>query len=768
MSSGVEPGEVLSPWALRFGIVEKDPPLKEDEIWHSGYITDPVRTDPKFYADSEVLDQGPHSLIEVNRYFHTAFLQSEHQAGIPQWTFGPLMQYIRFSDRGLLPGGHWRPESSPVAATEDGLVVDDSESVIGTELIEVNEDSWFSFLRRERWYDTILSNKVPSGARWSVDQPRIWKHLSLSLELFNRMLRALIHDQHPVMHTVLFGTLMYWREGGEMQPMPEPFPDARVLLSYALYKEWCDKKGSECPAEGSANLPSDVWEYVLEEWLRSLMWGFEDHPGAVGITWHTHNNVVTMHTQPLETLASGDITAAERCHLQYTIAVTLFHELMHALMHFRVANQYSPKDPAKPWQLGGEPFIDYDPVAEMGYAVESRVLGGIPTSIATDSYIPLGSYVRFWPDPTQEGGKTALGYMLDDHPTFVGTQNLTMSPISALYTSKLLSRSFWDDETILRKSDNFFHRNRLIFSTTAYNRGSATSISKYAVDDTNFAIDGNEPGKKALDPGEREMIDSWREWENIWRTVHEPWYDQAFYSWWNSPWAVVPDLRTLYQFARDFRAGDEPGCAMACDTLVSSIDWTVDADTYRRALLLPGSSNWITHSIGLLMMASMPIRKERIEYNVQIYTPKGPQFIPSSRNPKDIDALYVTSGPKRVTTSCEPSQIYSPLGEDEANQPISDFEHSDILLQVHKIIVAITDAGSLVSAPWVQEIIRLFEDIRIQREEMKKNDPKYHLRLWMPTWDFKLPDYDPTQNYQWDAEAGTFRLQSPPPNLIDI
>ncbi|GAP92761.2 hypothetical protein SAMD00023353_8500210 [Rosellinia necatrix] len=114
-------GEVLSPWAQRFGKLFEAPILKEGNLRHSGLTANRPKRDPKFYADTipsskfqECGDfQDPN---DIHRFFHTEFKHKESYRGMEEWQFGPLMQYVRFSDGLLRLGGHLRNQvGSPTA-----------------------------------------------------------------------------------------------------------------------------------------------------------------------------------------------------------------------------------------------------------------------------------------------------------------------------------------------------------------------------------------------------------------------------------------------------------------------------------------------------------------------------------------------------------------------------------------------------------------------------------------------------------------------------
>ncbi|RYC60648.1 hypothetical protein CHU98_g5555 [Xylaria longipes] len=109
-----QPREPLSPWAQRYGVVYEDAfTLGDDKLRHSGYHTGHPRLDPKFYAEPipqpeiDECAKFKHQ-NDIHKLFHIEHKQYGDFKGIKPWQYGPLMQYVRFSDRGLLPGGHWR------------------------------------------------------------------------------------------------------------------------------------------------------------------------------------------------------------------------------------------------------------------------------------------------------------------------------------------------------------------------------------------------------------------------------------------------------------------------------------------------------------------------------------------------------------------------------------------------------------------------------------------------------------------------------------
>ncbi|KAI0489928.1 hypothetical protein F4859DRAFT_509507 [Xylaria cf. heliscus] len=195
---------------------------------------------------------------------------------------GVVQKSLKFSNRGDIPGGH--QEASPSAFNSDpethpGWI---GRILYEGEMIKPNEESWLPFLRKDRWLDWNNNAPVLGGGPWSIDNPLVWEALSPSLECVNRILRALIRDEHPFLKTLLFGALHRWEEVANLLSpyfalMPPPFEDTTVLLSYDLYNQYRD----DCKDELSKymeKIPSfgpDDMTQKLENLLSAQLWSFQ-------------------------------------------------------------------------------------------------------------------------------------------------------------------------------------------------------------------------------------------------------------------------------------------------------------------------------------------------------------------------------------------------------------------------------------------------------------------------------------------------------------
>ncbi|KAI1734849.1 hypothetical protein F4680DRAFT_470620 [Xylaria scruposa] len=711
----------LSPWAQRYGMLyEIDSTLGEDGVRHSGYHTGHPRLDPKFFAEpiskSEIDNCGKfRHPNDIHRFFHIEEKQYETFRGFRPWQGSALMQYVRFSDRGLLPGGHWRPEVKPYKQAKREDLADISR-LLDDDMIPVDEKSWFPFLRRDRWYDLYGTQRVTSGEKWSIDQPKLWKKLRVSLELVNRMLKALINDKHPALHTMLFGVLMRWRDTLAMRPFPAPFPNAMVLLSYDFYKRYCDDNNLDCPVDHLAHIPTEDWEFALSDFLKDLVWGFSDEPaGTLGTHLPAYGSLITLG---------------------------ILHEMMHAITSVRMKG-YFPGDPEDAGDLEDledagdpetpedpdmvyEPFVDFDGIAEMGYAMEQRMFGGIVWSLHKDVEYPFGFHHRSWPTLSQVDGISTWGYKIGNHPIFSTVQKVVIHLLPALYTSKLLSKSFWEDKNIPRKSDNFFHFSQLLVGQTEFRPGAPFHWQEVTFYRGKLA-------RGEVDPGETDMIESWQHWRSIWTESRSTWALPAYQIWSNSPWLYVSAWETLYEFGREFNRGNEIRCGQISISFTGTVSWSDGADLYRKALI-PGSAKsaeWIVHCIGLLMMAAIPIRRSPLKQE-ELATDTILQLKPSARAPT-LQPITVIPEYRFRTKRCDASELFDPINA--GNQPIPVFDHIHILNVLRSALEVIIDAKVQVSKPWVLEIM----------------DPDFHHGLWAPDWDFKIPDYAPDQLASWDA-----------------
>ncbi|KAK7996473.1 hypothetical protein PG989_004513 [Apiospora arundinis] len=108
------------------------------------------------------------------------------------------------------------------------------------DVIQVDEWSWLSFLKKDRWFD--LRSDAFAGISnpemhmlnhdtnwWTVDNPAMWKYIRIALELANRVFNSIIEARHPWLDTLLFSDVQYWS-------------DVNQELA-----NWCAQNGAQSP-----------------------------------------------------------------------------------------------------------------------------------------------------------------------------------------------------------------------------------------------------------------------------------------------------------------------------------------------------------------------------------------------------------------------------------------------------------------------------------------------------------------------------------------
>ncbi|RYC59208.1 hypothetical protein CHU98_g6997 [Xylaria longipes] len=412
----------LSPWAQRFGhgLSGRDAFL-DDTVHHSGFAPEQPRLHPVHYADGPPPADSARTTLQLDHLFASEAFQIRYLRGCYSWMAGPLMRYVRFSNKtGLISGGHraadYGPASASDAANAANLVslinppdsagtVDSTDPVdpgdpmditadvvterqedialrlFHSERIQVDESKWYPFLKKDRWLDWDQPQPLLDGGNWSVDNPKVWEILSISIELLDRVLKALVADKHVMLETVMYGLNVAW-EGAVLSP--PPFRGATLLLSVPYVKRLCETTQKPCPLDFVTQFTPEDYATRLEHLLRQQTWTFiekyNNSEGIWGITTGGLGELIMIEAGPIRRLLADDVTIAERCMLHFVLMVTMLHEMFHALFQSRKVDQTWSQD-LQPINLVKrlevkEPLLDDDAATEMGYAAEQRIFGG--------------------------------------------------------------------------------------------------------------------------------------------------------------------------------------------------------------------------------------------------------------------------------------------------------------------------------------------------------------------------------------------------------
>ncbi|TRX98788.1 hypothetical protein FHL15_000130 [Xylaria flabelliformis] len=741
----------LSPWAARHGIVgpASDAVFRREGIQHSGIAPEPRDSpwlDPIFYSDKpRTSDAGTFlNFNEIDRLFFSEILQggTELYMGIKSWQIGVTHKTLKFSDRVAIPGGH--QEASPSAFKGDPETHPgwESKRLYDDGLIKPNEESWFPFLRKDRWLNWSNNAAVLDGEPWSVDNPQVWEVLSISLELANRVLRALAYDMHPFLIDLLFGYMGPWSAvAGLLSPdlnLPPPKPNSLVLISYGYYSQYrdtCDKGVSDymeqLPLLGERNLTEK-----LEKLLAEQMWSFDDREGALGTTWAHLDSVISIQVSILTQLMEGNITLAERCLLQFKLAVVILHEMGHAISGNRI----------------NEMFFDFGGAAEVGHELDMALWGGVFElgRLLSMTQPPCGFISQNW--PISDSGRTQRrGVFIDGHHDFAAGRLIEKELIPAEFTSKLLSESFWNDpESPSKKTGNFFHRTRLFTSRTPLDPSKPYIINPVIIDQS---LDLDQ-----LTRTEKLMVQDWKEREALWDTVRAGWFQENHNLWIRTPWGSTTHRWMITSFAEAHKKGDIETSTQIADNLTDVVPWSPSTTREEYIRHLEASDNrWIMHVIGLLMMASIPIRREG-QLSPYAKNPYGPEhWVPSKEAEKSgRSALELTLDEPSGGRPLSASRFVNPLSTGEATGEMEG-THFHFLHMVGEVLWYLARAQRRVPAPWIREITRVEGILGPElRDRSKTALFSYEMNdAWTRSWYFEIPEYNPNEMFMWIDDKWT-------------
>ncbi|RWA06735.1 hypothetical protein EKO27_g8363 [Xylaria grammica] len=631
---------------------------------------------------------------EIDRFCLTEHQSSLALPGIPPWLLGVTQRTLRFSERGFVPGGHVR------ALSESEILRTVHRFIYNTECVEINEDSWFEFFKKPRWWDTVWYDPDPIvNSPWSIDKPIIWAQLRLIIELANRILRALINDRHPFMETLLYGRYSYWSDPAwQPAPCPEPHPRTKVLLSQEfLKKRWAAEHGNEPFPFDMSIIPVNRWGPRLEWLLRDLGWCFsteedEDKKAFLGMNI---GSMIIVNIRDLKSLMRDEMTLAERCSTVFSVTVMILHEL---------SKEAPPPPPT---------YMMPSYLVHLSFVLHI-VIPYNWTSLTTLCMLLLGHAIncaRLEYD-THPSLTTlpALANAVQDQFTFRepyidfdAASEMGCAFEMAMFGGRFRAPQFWADDTIPRKSDNFFHRVDYFHTVIPFIGLEGRLVRRLPY------IDQREDLKRQLSQGvlSPELADLIRNWEVrhwAWNEARRDWYPQLYQTWAKTAWNSR-EREYFYKFGEELKKG-------------------------------------------LLMFAVMPIRLARS-------TRKKPSvFITVSLDPSSENKNPSKSFRRHDTAkdfypeSMEASRFYDPFDRPGVPFPLGEFNHFDYLDQVQKVIRHYTKDGAATSKPWVTEIIRVEKNIRQRRLELVAaglSANQFFSRWVDEVWDFQLPEYDPKE-----------------------
>ncbi|KAI1303985.1 hypothetical protein F5Y03DRAFT_407032 [Xylaria venustula] len=732
------PDAPFSPWATRF--IDKRLIYTRENENHSILAPEfPRIDDPKYYDQILTLpeDERPQSAADEDRLFCTEFLQADELNGAPTWKTIALTRHALFSPGTVVSGGH-RPIdkkteglvftmpsftlSAPFLGLQKGLNrrtnSDRDWAIYLRDRIKVDEKKWLSFLRKENWFDWISIpvdfNHSKAGKTWSIDDPKLWERLSVSIELTNRIMETLIRDKHDG---------VYWSEFEDVYG-PPPSPDDAILLSFSAEQHISAVRGTPCQTDHFDKSCED-WRVRLLNLLWRIIWSFreaDDTEGSCHKTvleddnpaYDSYNAMIDLSIGRLETLMDPDLTLGELCFAQVDIAMTMVHELMHAINCCRYKDDNYAGNCLNQQRGGGameEPFLDAKGIAELGHCMDQLFFGGslfiMPIS-SENPLIPVVMIIQEFPWSCYKG-RTVPG-----SPFLSPDARDTAHFIPLTWVSKLLSESFWNDPVYPKKLRDLAHRY----------------------------------------PGDTEVYKYYYEKRRLWGNLRQGWYDEAKKDWRASPWCWVKKRTLCEDFAIAFKKKDLIQCNNIANALTNTVRRKQDLATYLDDL--PSTTvrkpQWAWHAIGLLMMASIPIVRVTLRRELE---PTGVYYKELSPSKEAAEFGHKKSVfipipyPERPSSYTYPSEFYNPMIQEEEQL---EYDQFDCLGLVDVIIQYITAKSAIVHGDMVHAIQRAKDLIMADRTAIQDVYLTADTSKWSSNWFFEPPPYNPTC-HKWSGQG---------------
>ncbi|KAI8948374.1 hypothetical protein F4801DRAFT_604445 [Xylaria longipes] len=424
-----------------------------------------------------------------------------------------------------------------------------------------------------------------------------------------------------------------------------------------------------------------------------------------------------------------------------------------------------------------EPFFDFDAVAEAGEAMEKRIFGGRYSIYPETNTIPISTALSHWPH-------AFAGRLRDPkHRVFQDGSLLVSEICPPLYIAKYFSSEFWDDPLPPKKSDAEFSRIKFLRSITLFSTTDRIVWNDMEVD---------ERGKEQWNRLDQAVVQALRHRQDEVNSYRRDWYDSHAQRWVTTPWAMGLYFRErLDVFAQGFQDRDECLCNATPAVFIvgaeglAKMNWSDPDEFFSRMPVATRIDNaWVHFTIGLLMLAAMPVRT--VDFLEK--TPEASRRVTFTESLQASITRKLRVGPKEIATVHMElpksgnrrrwaNVLHNPFNQNgTAVQNPTQLNYLDL---VDNILENIIQARAIVSGPWYREIQKLSQDLREQRNELIFKYPLRHTIRWATRWEFRVPDYDPENLdwIQWDEPNQSWRHYataappselSPPPSDMSL
>lgn len=339
---------VLSPWAQKFGL-STHPFFRSDRpdgLAHSGLApSHPDLPVSDYNLPDDLKDHSrpnvpfPANSIEADALFYAELEQTSQWYGPKSWQV-PVINEKLYQG---YPGG-----------LQNAKTGWDAWTMFEKHLISVDESKWFSFFRKENWFDIRVNAKdrvlrpIPppywtQSCWWSVDNDAVWATLRISIELANRVLNQLIADNNHWLIALLSHNVEPITDNNKdpTHKYAEGSKPLRLKPALGRFQDYHQQTPFKRPApEDRPRKPRTASE-ALELCLNGVIFYFRDDVTSYSTAWGiTHSCFginpgkgfpyrglpdigITIYTQHLQASLDTAANPAERCAGIVALAITV-------------------------------------------------------------------------------------------------------------------------------------------------------------------------------------------------------------------------------------------------------------------------------------------------------------------------------------------------------------------------------------------------------------------------------------------------------------
>ncbi|KAI1291580.1 hypothetical protein F5Y03DRAFT_376375 [Xylaria venustula] len=293
--------------------------------------------------------------------------------------------------------------------------------------------------------------------------------------------------------------------------------------------------------------------------------------------------------------------------------------------------------------------------------------------------------------------------------------------VSTMWMSKMLSEFFWQDPAYPRKSDRYFHR-RTLFRLMRNRRYKLRDLPS------------------APDPEDRIVMEAWEEQKRQLETNRNLWNHAAVDLWRKSPWRDRELRMQYHDFPAAFAKRNFGKCMQIARRIFGL--WNYRRDLIKECVVERTTAlstfSMIWQSIGLLMMASLPLLKED-QYKFLVRKATVTTVFKSSRDAlahgRDLTVHTHVPGDHYDTIN-GPSEFFNLEGV-----RVENFTQIDYLNRIQGVFEVMRVTGCIVPAQFLRNITNAVTALRADRA-MQAAFNQQHTDCWASSWFFTFPVYD--------------------------